>query len=217
LALEYAAQVRRYADHRKDVEDTLVRRGLGNRTVVEPVLEGTAKAEDDARERLEGRWYREVSPDEIAALDGILVTNSAGDPAEVTESRASKTVRAGEIRSTAQIADGVVDKADATTRHTKGAANELLIAGLLEHHKYSNGGCGNFEPVKNNELADRLKVGRSTASDFFIRAFNGYQAYVAACLDGTRLCAKLKIMAQDYSDVPVFGGTPPGEGESEDD
>jgi hypothetical protein len=100
-------------------------------------------------------------------------------------------------------------------RHAKGAAEALLISGLLAHHRYDNGSCGNFEPVKNNRFAGQLKVGRSTASDFFDRVFGGHPAYIAACRDGTRLCAKLKILAQDYSDVPVFGRTPPGEGPGE--
>jgi hypothetical protein len=97
-------------------------------------------------------------------------------------------------------------------RHAKGNAHEKLISGLLSHHEYDNGSCGNFEPIRNNELADRLKVPRPTVSDFFGRVFDGHQAYVAACLDRTRLCAKLKILARDYTDIPTYGRNLPGEG-----
>src|SRR5262249_39158252 len=62
LALEYAALVRRCAARRNEMEASLVNRGLGNRTVVESILRGLANAEEEARARLEGRWNRELTP-----------------------------------------------------------------------------------------------------------------------------------------------------------
>jgi hypothetical protein len=101
--------------------------------------------------------------------------------------------------------------------HAKGHATKLLIAGLLEHHKYVfGGGVSNFEPVDSNRLAKRLRVGKGTASEFFKKQFGSYAKYEHACMDRIRLTAKLIILAGDCSEKFRYGRTPPGEGFDED-
>jgi hypothetical protein len=104
-------------------------------------------------------------------------------------------------------------------RHLKGGAQAKLEGALLTHHGYFDGGCKTFKPIKPSKLVSDLGVGKATVSDFFKKAFgeNRYDDYVAACRDRTRLCAKLKIMARDYTDTPTYGRTPPGEGRDEDE
>lgn len=102
-------------------------------------------------------------------------------------------------------------------RNAKGDAELKLISGLLEHHRYENGSCGNYEPIGNNALADKLKVGRPTSSDFFKKAFGGHAAYKRACKNGTLLYVKLKIMAQDFAKGPSYGRMAPGEGPNENE
>jgi hypothetical protein len=97
-------------------------------------------------------------------------------------------------------------------RNAKGSAICKLESGLLAHHKYENGACENYEPIGNNKLAEKLGVSKAAASNFFKRGFGEHKAYEQACRDRTRLCAKLKVMAKDYSEWPLYGHSPPEEG-----
>jgi hypothetical protein len=69
LALEYAAVVRRADAERKEREKCLAHRGLGVGNVVESILRGITDREEEARSRLEGRWFRELTPEQAAAFD----------------------------------------------------------------------------------------------------------------------------------------------------
>jgi hypothetical protein len=70
LALEYAALVRRYIARQSEMVMSLANSGLGNRTVVVSLIRGMENAEEEARSRLEGRWFRELAPEQQSAFDG---------------------------------------------------------------------------------------------------------------------------------------------------
>jgi hypothetical protein len=80
-----------------------------------------------------------------------------------------------------------------------GEAERKLISALLAHHHYSNGGCDNFEPIGNNEIAGPEMAGvvKSTASNFFKKYFGGHSAYKKKCLRPSELAFALKLMAGD--------------------
>jgi hypothetical protein len=99
----------------------------------------------------------------------------------------------------------------------RGEGQAKLIAGLTKHHKYVDGGCLNFEPIGNNELARLVGVSGSTASAFFNKQFNGHTKYRANCADATLLVAALKLLNQEFSPHLLFGIKPPDEGEREDE
>jgi hypothetical protein len=87
-----------------------------------------------------------------------------------------------------------------TKRSTqKGEAREKLIAALTKHHKYADGGCLNFEPIGNNELAKLAKVWPSSASVFFKKEFKGHTDYKRFCLDDMRLTTALKMLNDEFS------------------
>jgi hypothetical protein len=192
LALEAAEVAKRYKARRLEIEKSFHNRALSNPTVMPCFLNRLDEDEKAAISRIAGRWCRELTPDQQAEFD---------DVARPQIDSLSPGILVSKLHD----------------RHAKGDAEEKLIEGLLAHHKYNYGGCGNFEPVKNNALADFLDVGRATTSEFFKRVFGGHSAYVGACRNKTRLCAKLKVLARDYSDGPTFGRTPPGEGPDEDE
>jgi hypothetical protein len=94
----------------------------------------------------------------------------------------------------------------------KGDARIKIIAGLTEHHKYQNGGCGNLAPVQVRQFARKCQVSPDSVSTFFKKEFGndrGHKGYLAACRDAPRLTAWLKLLNQDYSPHPLFGGNPP--------
>jgi|GEM_PF-2321441 len=99
----------------------------------------------------------------------------------------------------------------------KGEGQEKLIAALTQHHQYSDGGCLNDEPIRNNELARMAEVSRSTASAFFDKHFGGHLKYRAVCADAGLLVASLKLLNNEYSPLHLFGANPPGEDGREDD
>ena len=70
LALQYSAIVRRAVTQRADRERSLADRGLSNRGVVDSVVRVFTNVAEEARERLVGRWLRELTPEQAAGLDG---------------------------------------------------------------------------------------------------------------------------------------------------
>jgi hypothetical protein len=87
LALEFAALVRRADAERKERGESLANRGQRNRTVVEPILRGITDAEEEAKLRLLGRWFRELTPEQGVAFDssGPAPIMARAGPAESSE------------------------------------------------------------------------------------------------------------------------------------
>jgi hypothetical protein len=56
----------------------LANRGQRNPTVVESLLGGITAAEEEARSRLIGRWFRELTPGQAAAFDKARAGQSEG-------------------------------------------------------------------------------------------------------------------------------------------
>jgi hypothetical protein len=80
LALEDAVLARRFAARRDETEKSLIERRLGNRTVVVSILRGITGAEDEARSRLEGRWFRELTLEQQAAFDSYCPEFATASP-----------------------------------------------------------------------------------------------------------------------------------------
>jgi hypothetical protein len=99
----------------------------------------------------------------------------------------------------------------------RGEGRTKLIAALTTHHQYADGGCLNAVPIGNNELARLAKVADATASAFFKKEFGGYAKYRVACGDTRNLVTALKLLMQEFSPHILFGRTPPGEGEPDDE
>jgi hypothetical protein len=92
----------------------------------------------------------------------------------------------------------------------RGEGQAKLAAALTKHHKYADSSCLNLEPIGNNQLARLAEVSDSTASAFFRKEFEGHKKYRAVCGDTTRLVAALKLLNQEYSPHHLYGGSPPG-------
>jgi hypothetical protein len=104
----------------------------------------------------------------------------------------------------------------------RGEGRAKLIAALTKHHKYADGSCLNLEPIGNNELARLAEVSESTASAFFNNEFNqgesgGYGTYRVICRDSGRLADSLKVLNGEFSPHHLYGRTPPGECERDDE
>jgi hypothetical protein len=113
---------------------------------------------------------------------------------------------------------GLTTPAPKRKRSTEpGEAQTKLVAALLKHHRYAEGGCLNPEPIGNNALARMAGVDRSTASDFFKNKFLGHEKYRALCLDTGKLVAALKILNGDFAPHILYGTKPPGEGQRDED
>lgn len=93
-----------------------------------------------------------------------------------------------------------------------GEARLKLKAALTQHHQYEDGGCLNFEPIANNELARHADVDRSTASAFFKREFGSHSRYKTSCRSN-RIIDKLKVWNEGFAVEELYGATPPGERE----
>lgn len=77
----------------------------------------------------------------------------------------------------------------------QGDARDKIIAGLSEHHKYSDGGALNTEPIGVRELRELLEDGVSSGSisRFFKKEFRSHSAYKAMCVRG-EIAFKLKCL-----------------------
>lgn len=114
-----------------------------------------------------------------------------------------------------------LDQIQTNTRKRKrsterGEGRAKLIAALSKHHKYSDKGALNFEPIGNNELARLAGVSESTASAFFEKEFKGHAKYRAMCANKDSLLASLKLLNQEFSPHILFGALPPNESDEED-
>ena len=70
LAVENAAIARRAAEERRRCAESLKARGMSNRTVMDALLRGVTTVEREASDLLFGRWLRELTQEQAAALDG---------------------------------------------------------------------------------------------------------------------------------------------------
>ncbi|MBU4273676.1 MAG: hypothetical protein KKA28_17580 [Planctomycetes bacterium] len=99
----------------------------------------------------------------------------------------------------------------------KGEAQAKIIAALMKHHEYQDGSCLKQEPIGVRELARLATVGKTSVTRFFTKQFKGRTNYRAACRDVENLVATLKLLNQEYSPYLLFGHTPPGEGDTDED
>lgn len=99
----------------------------------------------------------------------------------------------------------------------KNEARLKIVAALLKHHEYDDGSCLNLEPIGNNALARLADVGRGTVSDFISDKFGSRDLYRAKCRDAGSLAISLKMLNNDLSPVDLYGRTPPGEFQRDDD
>lgn len=102
-----------------------------------------------------------------------------------------------------------------------GEASAKLIAALAAHHGYDQGRCSNYEAIPNNALARLAEVSRSTASEFFKKAFgevqaSGHLAYQIACRDQHTLDLKIRRTLREEAMYRTYGRRPPGEGPYDD-
>jgi vacuolar-type H+-ATPase subunit H len=82
---------------------------------------------------------------------------------------------------------------------TKGSARVRIIAALTDHHKYARESAMNQEPIQVNALARKLKMSRSTVSEFLKNEFGGYAGYMRACRDVKTLISSLKLLNGEFS------------------
>jgi hypothetical protein len=99
----------------------------------------------------------------------------------------------------------------------RGEAREKIIAGLTEHHQYTDGSCLNTEPVGVGDLARKSGVSKSTVSEFFQVEFKGHALYRAVCQDVSKLVTSLRMLRQEFSPHILYGRTPPGEGNQDEE
>jgi hypothetical protein len=116
-----------------------------------------------------------------------------------------------------------VERTSHTRKHNRkrsterGEGREKLIAALIRHHKYEDGGCLNLEPVGNNELARQAEVDQATASAFFTREFKGHRNYKVVCADAGGLVAALKLLSGEFAPYLLYGRKPANEGERDEE
>jgi hypothetical protein len=105
-----------------------------------------------------------------------------------------------------------------TKRSTEqGEGRAKLIAVLTKHHKYGDGGCLNWEPVGNNELARLAGVSRSTASEFFREQFGSYSKYRTFCRNETKLIGSLQQLNGELTPDILFKQLPDEHADAESD
>jgi hypothetical protein len=224
LALEYAALMRRGAARRDEMAKSLASRGLGNRTVVDSILQAFANSEEEAKSRLEGRWLRELTSEQevqtagrpgasdrekLEALDNVLkaaATDSAG-----TGSIAGATPSFDTANPNPLVAGKKPKRYPAPA-----GARDKLVSALTKHHDYAHESCLNQEPIGNNQLAIQACVSRSTASNFFKKEFRGYAKYKALCRDSGGLAAALKLLNNEFAPHNLYGRRPAGEDDRDD-
>jgi hypothetical protein len=99
----------------------------------------------------------------------------------------------------------------------RGEAREKIIAGLTEHHQYTDGSCLNTEPIGVGALARKSGVSKSSVSAFVQGEFHGHDRYRAFCQDVSKIVASLKMLRGEYSPHVLYGRTPPDEGGHDDE
>jgi len=122
----------------------------------------------------------------------------------------ARSIRAAAIR--AGVLPAKADKpADKPTRQRRtrsaerGGAELKPIAALSKHHKYSEAGCLNQEPIAVRELARKAGVTAGSASKFFKRQFLGYAAYRRACRDSLTLAVSLRLLNEEIRPKNLLG------------
>jgi len=99
----------------------------------------------------------------------------------------------------------------------RGEGRAKLISALTEHHKYAEGGCLNWEPVGNNELAGIAGVVQSTASAFFKKEFESHTKYKQFCHREANLIAKLMSLNGETIPPELFNPLPDEHADAEPD
>ncbi len=96
---------------------------------------------------------------------------------------------------------------------TKGEAEKKITGYLLTHHKYDNGTCENYEPLRVGEIVRGAEIARGSVPDFFNKYFadgnkGGHNLYKTACHDQTLLNTAMRILAGEFSPSILFHSTP---------
>jgi hypothetical protein len=112
-------------------------------------------------------------------------------------------------------ASATVKKPKRSTERGDGRAK--LIPALTKHHEYADGGCLNWEPVGNNELARLADVAPSTASAFFKKEFESHTKYKQFCHREANLIAKLMSLNGETIPPELFNPLPDEHADAEPD
>jgi len=80
-----------------------------------------------------------------------------------------------------------------------GAADFKLQKALRTYHKYSDVSCLNYDPIGSNALARLAEVGRGSATNFFVKYFGGYPAYLKVCHLERPPAVKIALLERDFS------------------
>lgn len=76
----------------------------------------------------------------------------------------------------------------------------LIISALVRHHEYENKTCMNFDPIDQNQAAQRLEISSGTFTTFWEKAFsnNGkkgtYKVYQQFCMSGDLLNKAIEML-----------------------
>ncbi len=82
----------------------------------------------------------------------------------------------------------------------RGAAGDLILAGLCVWHKYDGTGILKDTPIGVRELAKKCNLpGHSVVSKWFKAKFGGHKKYQTKCCDSSLLLHSLKTMNGDYN------------------
>jgi hypothetical protein len=147
-----------------------------------------------------------------------VVSDPTGQPEPNCIVTAETAPQALQLSPPATLANESIAPATKPKRSTeRGEAREKIIAGLTEHHQYTDGSCLNAEPVGVGHLARKIGVSKSTVSEFFQVEFQGHALYRAVCQDVSKLVTSLKMLRQEFSPHILYGHTPPGEGNQDDE
>ncbi len=192
------------------------------------------KTPDDViAERKTAIWATEgviktlVSESDLDALrhqlqrDGsVLAVAEETQPADRAAAKAAG--RAGDVvpaGSPDQPAAGGESKPKKTKRSTEnGEAPPKIIAALTAYHEYDNGKVFNVAPVVLRELVRLSDTSNGSVSAFFNKEFSGHGKYKIMCRrDRTGLERKLRGFNGDWQDDILYGDSPPGEDNFDDD
>lgn len=94
----------------------------------------------------------------------------------------------------------------------KNEAQIKIAAAFSAHHEYGSGGCLNWKPIGNNELARKAVVSNSSASTFFNKHFGGHDMvdghgkYTVLCVRNTKKVLNvIKALNGDFCADDTYG------------
>ncbi len=126
---------------------------------------------------------------------GTLATDAEWD--------ACRAKLTGEPTAVEPVEQGQTNKGGKTVKPKKSTANgdarAKLIGALTTHHQYSNGSCGDYQPIGINALARQAEVAPSTALAFFRKQFKSHKNYQRGCKVKSTLISVLKLLNDEFT------------------